>query len=88
MKLMYFTDKEEVQKQWVLLENIQTGLMIADMWTKVLQPKTFTEHVQRMNVGCTYDWYTYDVLHFELNCGFLIYINEHLVAHNGVRIIV
>ena len=55
MKLKYFTVKEEVQKQRVLLENIRTDLMIADPLTKGLQPKTFKEHVQRMGLDWTYD---------------------------------
>jgi len=55
MEIKYFTVKEEVQKQRVLLENIRTDLMIADPLTKGLQPKTFKEHVQRMGLGCTYD---------------------------------
>ena len=29
------------------IEHIRTGLMIADLLTKGLQPKTFKEHVQR-----------------------------------------
>ena len=36
------------------------------MLAKGLEPKTFKEHFQWMGLGCTYDWYIYDVLHFEL----------------------
>ena len=55
MKLKYFTVKEEILKQKVLLKNITTNFMIVDLLTKGLQPKTFKEHVQRMSLGCTYD---------------------------------
>ena len=54
MELKYFIAKEEIQKQRVLL-NFKIDLMIAELLTKGLQPKTFKEYVQRMGLGCTYD---------------------------------
>ena len=50
MKLKYFTVKEEVQKQRVLIEHISTNLMVAVPLTKGLPPKTFKEHVKRMGI--------------------------------------
>lgn len=50
MELMYFSVKEEVQKQRVLIEHISTNLMIADPLTKGLPPKTFIEHVESMGI--------------------------------------
>ena len=54
MELKYIVVKEEVQKQRVSIEHIRTDLMIADPLTKGLQPKTFTEHVHRMGLGCPF----------------------------------
>ena len=54
MELKYFIAKEEIQKQRVLL-NFKIDLMIAELLTKGLQPKTFKEYVQRMGLGCTYE---------------------------------
>ena len=54
MELKYLAVKEEVQKQRVSIEHIRTDLMIADPLTKGLQPKTFTEHVHRMGLGCPF----------------------------------
>ena len=55
MKLKHFTIEEEIRKQRVLLKNIRTYLVIADLLTKGLQTKTFKEHVQKMGLGYTYD---------------------------------
>ena len=55
MELKYFTVKEEIQIQRVLLKNIKIDLMIADLLTKCLQPKISKEHAQRIGLGCTYD---------------------------------
>ncbi|RVW31096.1 Retrovirus-related Pol polyprotein from transposon TNT 1-94 [Vitis vinifera] len=52
MELKYFAVKEEVQKQQVSIEHINTELMVADPLTKGLPPKTFTEHVKRMGLDC------------------------------------
>lgn len=53
MELKYFSVKEEVQKQTVSIEHISTKLMVADLLTKGLPPKAFTEHVERMGIiGC------------------------------------
>ena len=48
MELKYFAVKEEVQKQRVSIEHISTNLMVADLLTKGLPPKTFKEHIERM----------------------------------------
>ena len=50
MKLKYFVIKKEVHKQKVSIEHISTNLMIADPLTKVLLPKIFNEHVERMGI--------------------------------------
>ena len=50
MELKYFAVKEEVQKQRVSIEHINTNLMIDDPLTKGLLPKTFTSHVERMSI--------------------------------------
>ena len=55
MELKYFTVKEEIQIQRVLLKNIKIDLIIVDPLTNDSQPKTFKEHVQIMGLGCTYD---------------------------------
>ena len=52
IKTKYFVDEEEVQKQRVSIEHINTELMIADSLTKGLPPKTFKEHVNRMGLDC------------------------------------
>ena len=52
MELKYFAVKEEVQKQRVSIEHINTELMVADPLTKGLPPKTFKEHVKRMGLDC------------------------------------
>nr|KYP68427.1 Retrovirus-related Pol polyprotein from transposon TNT 1-94 [Cajanus cajan] len=55
MELKYFAVKEEVQKQRVSIEHISTNLMIADLLTKGLLPKTFIEHVKNMSIIVTND---------------------------------
>ena len=55
MELKYFAVKEEVHKQKVCIEHIRTDLMIADLLTKDLQPKTFKKHVHKMGLGCIED---------------------------------
>ena len=50
MKLKYIAVKEEVQKQRVSIEHISTNLIIIDPLTKGLPPKTFTGHVERMDI--------------------------------------
>ena len=52
MELKYFTIKEEVQKQRMLLKNIRTDLTIVNQLTEDSQPKTFKEHVQKYS--CLY----------------------------------
>ncbi|KAL6314515.1 hypothetical protein AAG906_026851 [Vitis piasezkii] len=52
MELKYFAVKEEVQKQRVSIEHINTEIMVADPLTKGLPPKTFKEHVKRMGLDC------------------------------------
>ena len=54
MELKYFFIKEEVQKQRVSIKHIRTDLMIVDLLTKYLQPKTFNEHVHRMGLGYSF----------------------------------
>ena len=54
MELKFFDVKEEVQKQRVSIEHINTNLMIADPLTKGLPPKTFTGHVERMGLMSNY----------------------------------
>ena len=50
MELKYFVIKEEVQKHRVLIEHINTDLMIVDPLTKGLLPKPFTGHVENMGI--------------------------------------
>ena len=50
MKLKYFVVKEEVQKQRVSIEHINTNLMIVDPLNKRLPSKTFIEHVESMSI--------------------------------------
>ena len=50
MELKYFVVKEELQKQRVSIEHINTNLIIVDPLTKGLPPKTFTSHVERMGL--------------------------------------
>ena len=50
MELKYFSDKEEIQKHKVTTEHISTKLVIVDPLTKGLPPKTFVEHVERMDL--------------------------------------
>ena len=50
MKLRYFFVKEEVQKQRVSIEHISTNLMIVDLLTTRLSPKTFIKHVDNMGI--------------------------------------
>jgi len=58
MELKYFVVREEVQKHRVLIEHVNTELMIAEPLTKGLLPKVFTGHVKNMalcilvNVKC------------------------------------
>ena len=54
MKLKYFAVKEEVHKQRVSIEHINTELMVADPLTKELPPKTFKEHVKRIGLDCNF----------------------------------
>ena len=49
MDLEYLSVKE-VQKYEVLIEHIGTNLMIVDPLTKGLPPKTFVDHVERMDI--------------------------------------
>ena len=53
MELKYFVIKGEVQKRRVLIEHVNTELMIADLLTKGLPPKVFTGHVKNMGIMCT-----------------------------------
>ena len=48
MELKYFVVKKEVHKHRVCIEHIRMDLMIANLLTKGLQPKTFKDHVHRM----------------------------------------
>ena len=50
MELKYFLVKEEVQKQRVSIEYINTNFMIVDHLTKGLPPKTFIEHVESIGI--------------------------------------
>lgn len=50
MDLKYLSVKEEMQNKRVSIEHIGTDLMIADLLTKGLPPKTFIGHVERMGV--------------------------------------
>lgn len=51
MELKYFAI-EEVQKQQMSIEHINTMLILADPLTKELPPKTFKKHVKRMSLDC------------------------------------
>ena len=55
MELKYFAVKEEVQKQRITIEHINTNFMIADPLTKGLSPKTFNEHVERIGIIARHD---------------------------------
>ena len=48
MELKYLAIKEEVQKRRVSIEHISTNFMIANPLIKRLNPKVFSEHVERM----------------------------------------
>lgn len=50
LDLKYLVVKEDVQKRKVSIVHISTNLMIADLLTKGLPPKIFTEHVERMGI--------------------------------------
>ena len=50
MEVKYFVIKEEVQKQWVSIEHINTNLVIVDPLTKGLHPKTSNGHVERIGL--------------------------------------
>ena len=50
MEVKYFALKEQLLKQRVSIKYISTNLMIANPLTKGLSPKTFNEHVKRMNI--------------------------------------
>lgn len=50
MDLKYFVVKKEVKKQRVLIEHINTNLMIINLLTKKLSPKTFSNHVERLGI--------------------------------------
>ncbi|KAJ0085997.1 hypothetical protein Patl1_07879 [Pistacia atlantica] len=52
MELKCYVVKEEVHRQRASIKNIRIDLMIADLLTKGLPPKTFKEHVHRMGLGC------------------------------------
>ena len=67
MKLKYLVVKEEVKNQRVSVEHISTNLMVANPLTNGLPPRTFNEHVERMDVTRNpcwhYDWvYVLNVL--------------------------
>ena len=51
VKLKYFIVKEEVQKQVVSIKCISTKVMIANLLTKRLSPKTFNDHVKHMGIS-------------------------------------
>ncbi|GAA0170757.1 transmembrane signal receptor [Lithospermum erythrorhizon] len=48
--LKYLAVKEDVRERRVSIEHISTRLMIADLLTKGLPPKTFNDHVERMGI--------------------------------------
>lgn len=50
INIKYLVVQEEVQKQRVSIEEIRTNFMIADLLTKGLQPKIFSEHVVRVGI--------------------------------------
>ena len=50
MILKYFVVKEEVQKHRVSTEHINIELMIADLLTKGLLPKMFSDHVNKISL--------------------------------------
>ena len=50
MEVKYFALKEQLLKQRVSIKHISTNLMIANPLTKGLLPKTFNEHIERMNI--------------------------------------
>lgn len=53
MTLKYLVVKY-VHNQRVLIEHINTGLMIVDPLTKGLPPKIFEEHVENIDLGCSH----------------------------------
>ena len=88
MELKYFAIKEEVQKQRVSIEHINTELMVSDPLTKSLPPKTFKAHANRMGLDCNprcllcfgLHWFVYVIRHFEISLiKFLIFPVFHFV---------
>ena len=63
-ELKYFAVKEEVQKQRVSIEHINTKLMIADPLTKGLLSKSFIEPIENMNIIVIKDCRVYCLLLF------------------------
>ena len=50
IELKYFAMKTKVQKQRASIEHISKNLMIADPLIEGLPLKTFTEHIENMNI--------------------------------------
>ena len=84
MKLKYFIVKEEVQKQVVSIKCISTKVMIANLLTKRLSPKTFNDHVKHMGISGYHYWNQYYVIwHFEL-----IYLLFLILSHDYILMII
>ena len=54
MELKYLAVKKEVQKRKVSIEHISTNFMIADPLIKRLNPKVFSEHVEKIGISGYY----------------------------------
>lgn len=50
MELKYISLKQDVKRENFIIEHIGTELMVADIFTKVLPPKTFMKHAESMGL--------------------------------------
>ena len=53
--IKYLAIKERVKEKKVVIEHINTELMIVDPLTKGMSPFKFKDHVERMGLGSLYD---------------------------------
>jgi len=57
MEIKYYTVKDLVKNEDVVIENIRTESMLADPLTKGLRPILFKEHVKNMGVLESFDFF-------------------------------
>ena len=55
MECKHFIVKEDVLQQRLSIKHISTKLMIADLLTKELSPKTFNDLVEHMDISRYHD---------------------------------